>query len=81
MKKIFLALMAGVMLASCDLNFFPSDELNDQVLLSSESGAEYIMDGCYAFLKDEIDFLGYASGNTFTRHYFQMAEFPADNCC
>lgn len=81
MKKIFLALMAGVVLTSCNLDFFPSDELNDQVLLSDESGAEYIMDGCYAYLKDEVEFLGYSSGNTFVRHYFQMAEFPADNCC
>ena len=83
MKKIvlYVALMAGVVLTSCNLEYFPSDELNDQVLLQNESGAAYIMDGCYAFLKDEIDFLGYASGNTFTRHYFQMAEFPADNAC
>ena len=71
--------MALATLASCDLSFFPSDELNDQVLLSDESGAEYIMDGCYAYLKDEVEFLGYASGNTFTRHYFQLTEFPADN--
>ena len=73
--------MAVATLASCDLNFFPSDELNDQVLLSDESGAEYIMDGCYAFLKDEVEFLGYSSGNTFVRHLFQLSEFPADNCC
>ena len=83
MKKIvlFVALMAGVVLTSCNLDFFPSDELNDQVLLSDESGAEYIMDGCYAYLKNEVEFLGYSSGNTFVRHFFQMSEFPADNCC
>ncbi len=82
MKKIvfMMALMTGVVLTSCNLDFFPSDELNDQVLLSDESGAQYIMDGCYSLLKDEVDFLGYASGNTFVRHYFQMSEFPADNC-
>ena len=80
MKKIFLALMAGVVLASCDLNFFPSDELNSEALLQDEAGAEYIMDGCYSLLKDEVEFLGYSSGNTFTRHFFQMSEFPADNC-
>jgi len=80
MKKIFLALMAGVVLASCDLNFFPSDELNSDALLQDEAGAEYIMDGCYSLLKDEVEFLGYSSGNTFTRHFFQMSEFPADNC-
>ena len=80
MKKIFLALMAGVVLASCDLNFFPSDELNSDALLQDEAGAEYIMDGCYSLLKDEVEFLGYSSGNTFVRHFFQMSEFPADNC-
>ena len=80
MKKIFFALMAGVVLASCNLSYFPSDELNSDVLLQDEGGAEYIMDGCYALLKDEVEFLGYSSGNTFTRHYFQMTEFPADNC-
>ena len=73
MKKIFLALMAGVMLASCDLNSFPSDELNSDALLQDEAGAEYIMDGCYSLLKDEVEFLGYSSGNTFTRHFFQMS--------
>ena len=80
MKKIFLALMAGVVLASCDLSFFPSDELNSDALLQDEAGAEYIMDGCYSLLKDEVEFLGYSSGNTFVRHYFQLSEFPADNC-
>ena len=80
MKKIFLALMAVATLASCDLNFFPSDELNSDALLQDEAGAEYIMDGCYSLLKDEVEFLGYSSGNTFVRHFFQMSEFPADNC-
>ena len=81
MKKIFLALMAGVLLVSCDLNFFPSDETNADALLQDAGGAAFILDGCYSILKDEVEFLGYASGNSFVRHYFQMAEFPADNCC
>ena len=34
-----------------------------------------------SLLKDEIDFLGYASGNTYIRHYTQMTEFPGDNTC
>ena len=80
MKKIFLALMAVATLASCDLSFFPSDELNSDALLQDEAGAEYIMDGCYSLLKDEVEFLGYSSGNTWVRHFFQMSEFPADNC-
>lgn len=81
MKKIFLALMAVATLASCNLNFFPSDETNSDALLNDASGAAFIMDGCYSILKDEVEFLGYASGNSFVRHYFQMSEFPADNCC
>ena len=83
MKKIvlFVALMVGVVLTSCNLDYFPSDELNSDVLLQDEAGAEYIMDGCYSLLKDEVEFLGYSSGNSFVRHYFQMSEFPADNTC
>lgn len=73
--------MVGVVLTSCNLDYFPSDELNSDVLLQDEGGAEYIMDGCYSLLKDEVEFLGYSSGNSFVRHYFQMSEFPADNTC
>ena len=39
------------------------------------------MDGCYAMLKDEVEFLGYSSGNCYARHYFQLTEFPGDNIC
>lgn len=67
--------------SSCNLDTFPSDELNSDLLLQDAKGAEYIMDGCYAVLKDEVDFLGYASGNCYVRHYFQLSEFPADNIC
>ena len=74
-------LLAGISLSSCSLDYFPSDELNSDVLLQDPAGAEYIMDGCYALLKDEVEYLGYASGNTYVRHYTQLAEFPADNCC
>ena len=73
--------MAVATLTSCNLDFFPSDETNSDALLNDASGAAFIMDGCYAILKDEVEFLGYASGNSFVRHYFQMSEFPADNCC
>ena len=66
-------------LSSCDLNHFPSDELNANVLLDDPSGAEYVIDGCYAMLKDEYEYIEYASSNTYVRHYLQMAEFPADN--
>jgi len=82
-KALYLTVALGMMLgfSSCDLDTVPSDELNSDLLLQDAKGAEYIMDGCYAVLKDEVDFLGYASGNCYVRHYFQLAEFPADNIC
>lgn len=84
MKKSLIFIMsimiAGVF-TSCNLDYFPDDELNADLLLSDEAGAEYIMDGCYATLKDEVEFIGYASGNAYVRHYTQLAEFPGDNIC
>lgn len=82
-KALYLTVVLGMMLgfSSCNLDYFPSDEMNSDLLLQDAKGAEYIMNGCYALLKDEVTFLGYASGNTYCRHYFQMSEFPADNIC
>ena len=82
-KFLYLTVALGMMLgfSSCNLDTFPSDELNSDLLLQDAKGAEYIMDGCYAILKDEVEFLGYASGNCYVRHYFQLSEFPADNIC
>ena len=81
--KLYLAVALGLMLgfSSCNLDTFPSDELNSDLLLQDAKGAEYIMDGVYAILKDEVDFLGYASGNCYVRHYFQLSEYPSDNIC
>ena len=82
-KALYLTAVLALMLgfSSCNLDTFPSDELNSDLLLQDAKGAEYIMDGCYAILKDEVEFLGYASGNCYARHYFQLSEFPADNIC
>ena len=82
-KALYLTVVLGMVLgmASCDLNYFPSDEMSGEVLLSGPAGAQYIVDGCYAMMKDEYAYIEYASGNTYIRHYFQMAEFPADNIC
>ena len=80
-KALYLTVALGMMLgfASCDLNYYPSDELNANVLLSDPAGAEYIVDGCYAMLKNEYEYIEYASSNSYVRHYMQMAEFPGDN--
>ncbi len=85
MKKIIynfaIAIVALCGLSACTLDFFPTDELNSEVLMADPSGAQYVVDGCYAVMKDQVDFLGYESGNSYVRHYFQMSEFPADNTC
>lgn len=82
-KLLYLTAVFGMMLgfASCDLNYFPSDELNSNVLLSSEAGAEYIIDGCYAMMKEQYKYVEYESGNSYVRHYFMDAEYPSDNIC
>ena len=56
-KALYLTVALGAMLgfSSCNLDTFPSDELNSDLLLQDAKGAEYIMDGCYAVLKDEVD--------------------------
>ena len=83
-KALYLTVALGMVfgLASCNLDYFPSDELNANVLFADESGAASVIDGCYTMFKEEYDYVDpYASGNTYVRHFFQMAEFPADNTC
>ena len=78
---LYLTVALGLVLgfASCDLDYYPSDEQSSEVIMKEASSA--VMDGCYALMKDEVEYLGWPSGNTYCRHYFQMAEFPADNVC
>ena len=80
-KLIYLTVVLAMMLgfASCKMDYYPSDEQSSDVIIKESSST--IMDGCYSLLKDEIEYLGWPSGNTYCRHYFQMAEFPADNIC
>ena len=82
-KALYLTVALGMMLgfSSCNLDYFPSDEMNSDLLLQDTKGAEYIMNACYALMKDNAEFLGYEDGNTYCRHYFQLAEFPGDNIC
>ena len=61
------------------MDYYPSDEQSSDVIIKEASST--IMDGCYAMMKDEIEYLGWPSGNTYCRHYFQLAEFPSDNIC
>ena len=80
-KLSYLIVALGLVLgfASCDLNYYPSDEQSSEVVKKEASIS--IMDGCYVLMKDEIEYLGWPSGNSYCRHWFQMAEFPSDNIC
>ena len=49
---VALSLVLSLGFSSCNLDYFPSDELNSDLLLQDAKGAEYIMDGCYALMKD-----------------------------
>lgn len=75
-------LFAAFSLISCDLDFFPSNAMTSEQLAEDPTSATYITDGCYSMFKDEFEYKAlYASGNSYVRHYFQMAEFPSDNIC
>lgn len=81
-NRFFRTLVLGTLSLctfSCNLDYYPSDEQSSEAIMKDASST--IMDGCYALMKDEIEYLGYPSGNTYCRHWFQMAEFPADNIC
>ena len=77
MVPVYFVLVLG--LSGCNLDYYPSDEQSSDVILQESSST--IMDGCYSLLKDEIEYLGWPSGNSYCRHYFQLAEFPSDNIC
>ena len=81
-NRFFRTLVLGTLSLctfSCNLDYYPSDEQSSEAIMKDASST--IMDGCYALMKDEIEYLGWPSGNTYCRHYFQMAEFPSDNIC
>jgi len=80
-NKLFIVVGLAGILCGCKMDYFPTDELSSETLLKDPKGISYIMDGCYAVLKDQVEYLGYASGNDYTRHYFQMTEYPGDNTC
>lgn len=81
-KSLYLtaAFMVVLGFSSCT-EPFPSDELNTEVLLGSESGVEYVVDGLYAMMKEEYEYVEYASSNSYIRHFMQLSEFPGDNIC
>ena len=81
MKKIlFILSLAALGLVSCEMDHFRTDTMTSEQLKSDPGAAVYTTDGNYAMFKDELEYKGnWAGGNTYVRHYFQMAEYRADN--
>ncbi len=83
MKNIVLILLASIfIMSSCDLDLVPNEKIVPEQLSNDPSGAIYATTGNYAMFKDQLEYKGSVyGGNSYVRHYFQMAEFPADNVC
>lgn len=81
MKKYILYLIPVILLmTSCDLDYYPTNAMTPDQLADDPGSATYITDGCYSLFKDEFEYkTWYSSGNSYIRHYFQMAEYPSDN--
>lgn len=81
MKKILTILGAALVLASCNLDKFPSDAVSSDSM-SDPSNSAVVTDGTYALFKAILMYDGTVySANSYVRHYFQMAEFRGDNIC
>lgn len=83
MRKIFpiiALLFSSYFFTSCDLDTYPDNEIIDKDIEEIEMVSQLLVDGAYSRFKtiEEYDNQLY-TGNTYVRHYFQMAEFPSDN--
>lgn len=75
---IFGAVLLSI--TACDLDVFPTGSMTQGQMSESKSAPEYATNANYAFFKDGDPYAkGTDAGNTYIRHYFQMAEYPADN--
>jgi len=72
---IVLALLS----TSCDLDYFPSDEVTSEFLTQNYEGLCLMTDGNYSMLKDNMEYQGSTSTSyTFVRRGLEMAEFSSD---
>ena len=79
MKKLIFFLAAAAMAVSCNLDKFPVDKVSSGDMKNPESAANATA-GVYAMFKSPVAYNGfYTVGNTYIRHYSQMAELKADN--
>ena len=82
MKHLWLFVTGTLLcatLASCDLNYFPQDEVTGESLAQNYDGLRTMTDGNYAMLKDNMEYQGTSSTSyTFCRRGLEMAEFSSD---
>ncbi len=77
-KYIILAFMA-LAAVSCNLDYYPYDKVSAGSMQNLSSAA-VATDGNYALFKAPLEYSGFFMvGNTYVRHYFQMAELKGDN--
>lgn len=83
MKKLKILTLVGVLaLTSCNMDYLPNDMLTPEQMGQDPSSAVYVTEGNYTMFKDQLEYMGQSyTGNTYVRHYFQMAEFIGDNVC
>lgn len=79
MKKILYLIAAILIVASCNLEKFPSDALSADSM-SDPANSGVVTDGTYGMFKAILMYNGMDySANSYVRHFFQMAEFRGDN--
>ncbi len=79
-KYLLIGIVVATMTA-CNLDVFPTGSLTAGEMAENEAAPVYATNATYSLFKDGDAYAkGTDAGNTYIRHYFQMAEFPADNC-
>ena len=79
MKKFLLIFLAALAAASCKLDYFPNDAVSSSSMATAENAASATI-GNYSLFKSWINFSGFNTvGNTYIRHYQQLAELKGDN--
>jgi len=80
MKKLSYILFGILALSACNLDKVPSDAVSSSQM-SQADNAEVATNGNYALFKAELPFQAeYAySGDSYIRHFFEMAEFKSDD--
>ncbi len=83
MKKsyFFISLLSIILvISSCNLNFFPQDQMTTESISTNPDALLIVTNGNYALFKDGLEFNGYVDDNNcYARQYFQMSDFASDD--